>query len=435
MGTFMRISPVLAVIVRRLQLQLRSATWWGASILMAVVFSAAAYRSVRLFDIDSASFEADQSRHSDEASRFPQTYSQVTVSVDRAPAPLRLLLRGSEDTFAACVTTYGRFHVTSFRGRDTESRYGKTAFVFDPATVLGILGSLLAIVLGSSTVAREREEGTLQLTLTYPCRRSAILFGEHVATLITVAIPILTCTLLLIAYAAMSQRLVLDRSLLLELCSFIALCLLVSSTFSGLGLLVATVVRRPATAVSVAFAVWAILVFAYPMVLPTVVALVQPAEPSASSLLTADTLAEYDLTPVADAGAGAIDDRNLRVRLAQARVRDSLAAASPYSLFILGVEDTFGSGADASRAFLEQVRAVESVFRRWQDAVLTRYPDRANTYNPTDPPLDLDGLPSNQVERSGSSSKVAIVVLLLLTWNLAFTIATQVRFRTYDARA
>jgi len=167
----MTIAPLIAVVTRRLQLQLRSVTWWGASVLMFIVFAAAAYRSIRLFDIDRATFEADQARHADEASRFPQTYSQLSLSIDREPAPLRLLLRGNEDAFAASVTTYGKFRPTAFRGRDTRSSSENSVFLLDPAMVLGLLGSLLAIVLASSTVVREREEGTLQLTLTYPCRR------------------------------------------------------------------------------------------------------------------------------------------------------------------------------------------------------------------------------------------------------------------------
>ncbi|HSY47183.1 MAG TPA: ABC transporter permease [Thermoanaerobaculia bacterium] len=431
----MTIAPLIAVVTRRLQLQLRSVTWWGASVLMFAVFAAAAYRSVPLFDMDRATFESDQARHADEASGLPQTYSRLSLSIDREPAPLRLLLRGSEDAFAASVTTYGRFRPTAFRGRDTRSSYESSLFLVDPAMVLGLLGSLLAIVLASSTVVREREEGTLQLTLTYPCRRSTILFGEHLATLLIVATPMLGCTLVFLAFAAVSERLRLDGPVLLQVAQFLGLCILLASAFSGLGLLVATTVRRPTTAITIAFALWVFLVFAYPIVLPSIAALVRPVEPSASSLAAADTLAEYDLVRRAnDVSTSAAEQDELRGHLAQADLHDSLALVSPYSVFIIGVETATGTGTAACRAFLQTVQTAASQFRRWQDGMLSRYPDRATWYDPANPPLDLTGLPPNQTERSGLSGRSAPAALILLVWNALFIVVTQVQFARYDAR-
>lgn len=433
----MSIVPLSAVVVRRLRLQVRSVTWWGASVLMAVVFAAAAYRSVRLFDADRATFEADQAHHAEDAGRFPQTYSQLSLSIDRAPAPLRLLLRGREDAFAACVTTYGRFRPTEFRGRDTRSA-APGAFLLDPATVVGLLGSLLALILASSTVVREREEGTLQLVLTYPCRRSTLLLGEHLATVLVVAAPMIACTLAFVLVAAASDRLEVDAPLVLELTQFLALCVLLASVFAALGLLIATMSRRPATAIAAAFAVWVVLAFVYPLAVPAVIALVRPVEPSPASLAAADTLAEYDLTPPQGpdgSGAGA-DAAELRGHIAQAGLRDSLAALSPYALFTFGAETATGTGTDACRTFLQTVQTAAAQFRRWQDDVVAHYPDRVTTYNAADPtPLDTAGLMPNQVAPSGRAGRTALVVLLLLAWDGLVTIATRVRFARYDARA
>jgi Cu-processing system permease protein len=403
---------------------------------MAVVFAAAAYRSVRLFDVDRATFEADQARHAEDAARFPQTYSQLSVSIDRAPAPLRLLLRGSEDAFAACVTTYGRFRPAEFRGRDTRSSTA-SATLLDPAMVLGLLGSLLALILASSTVVRDREEGTLQLVLTYPCRRSTLLLGEHLATVLTVAAPMVACTITFVVVAATSGRLQLDGAVLLALAQFVALCVLLSSVFSGLGLLIATISHRPATAVTWAFAIWVVLAFAFPLAMPSVIGLTRPVAPSPESLAAADTLAAYDLTPPqgTDGGGAGADDDELRGHVAQATLRDSLAAFSPYALFILGVEASTGTGTDACRTFLDTVQTAMAQFRRWQDGVIAKYPDRVMTYNPADPPLDTAGLLPNQVAPAGRAGRIAVVVLLLIIWNGVFTVATQARFARYDARA
>jgi ABC-type transport system involved in multi-copper enzyme maturation permease subunit len=430
----MSAGPLLVVIARRLQLQVRSVTWWGASVLMAVVFAAAAYRSIRLFDVDRATFEADQARHAEEASRFPQTYSQLSLSIDRAPAPLRLLFRGSEDAFAACVTTYGRFRPAEYRGRDTRSS-APSAFLLDPAMVVGLLGSLLALILTSSTVVREREEGTLQLVLTYPCPRSTLLLGEHVATVLTVAAPMVGCTLAFELFAAASDRQQLDSTVVLAFAQFLLLCVLLASVFAGLGLLIATMSRRPATAVTAAFAAWVVLAFAYPLAVPSVIGLVRPVAASPSSLAAADTLAEYDLTPPQGGDTGTASDADeLRGHIAQAGVRDSLAVLSPYALFVLGTETSTGTGTDACRAFLQTVQTAAVGFRRWQDGVVARYPDRATTYNPADPPLDTSGLMPSQVAPGGRTGRVASAALLLLVWNGMFTVATQIRFARYDAR-
>jgi ABC-type transport system involved in multi-copper enzyme maturation permease subunit len=431
----MSADPLLAVIARRLQLHVRSVTWWGASVLMAVVFGAAAYRSIRLFDVDRATFEADEARHAEEASRFPQTYSQLSLSIDRAPAPLRLLLRGSEDAFAACVTTYGRFRPTEYRGRDTRSS-APSAFLLDPAMVVGLLGSLLALVLTSSTVVREREEGTLQLVLTYPCPRSTVLLGEHLATILTVAAPMVSCTLAFVLFAAASGRLQLDAPVVLAFAQFLLLCVLLASVFAALGLLIATMSRRPATAVTAAFAAWVVLAFVYPLAVPSVIRLVRPVAASASSLAAADTLAEYDLTPPqgADTPGTASDADELRGHVAQAGVRDSLAVLSPYALFVLGTETSTGTGTDACRAFLQTVQTAAAEFRRWQDGMVARYPDRTTTYNPADPPVDTSGLMPSQVAPGCRTGGVASAALLLLIWNGMFTVAAQIRFARYDAR-
>jgi ABC-type transport system involved in multi-copper enzyme maturation permease subunit len=430
--------PLVAVIIKRLRVQLRTATWLCSFGLIGLVFGASALRSMGLFDLDAASFDADQIAHQETSGRIAQTYSQLVVAVDRKPAPLRLLIRGADDAFASCVVLHARFQSTTFRARQTLPAYAFGSFSFDPARVIALLGSLLALLLTTGAVAREREQGTLQVTLSYPCRRSTLLLGEYAAALVTILIPVILSLSLLVVFASVTGRIALDRDLLVPLVLFVATLVLVLSVSVSAGLLISVSVRNASTALTMGFGAWVLFGVVYPAMTPSLASLVRPVDSAVANPAGAHTLMEYAArSNNAQRGASEPRDqeREILQRITQADVHRSWSILSPYSLFVRGAEASAGTGLDGCRGFLSLVNRSESQFRRWQDDMLARYPARATTYTMGDPPLDLDGLPSNQVVRpTAQTDEAARAMLMLAVWNVVIISIAYRRFERYDAR-
>ncbi|HEV8433330.1 MAG TPA: ABC transporter permease subunit [Thermoanaerobaculia bacterium] len=422
---------------KRLQVELRSVTWFGSVLLLFLVFGAAAVRSIGLFDLDSAAFDTDQVKHQNDADAVFQTYSQLSVAVDRQPAPLRLLIRGGEDAFASCAVTGGRFRPTSFRSRQTAPPSAQGAFSFDPARVIALLGSLTALLVTSGTIAREREEGTLQVVLTYPCRRSVVLLGEHLAALLATILPVIASVAGLIAFAAATGRIHLDGETLGALAGVLAMLVLLLSAAVAAGLFISASTRNAATAITASFVVWVVFAVLSPAAASSLVTLVQPVDvapsnPASSATLMQYSLGSYELKHRDQERAG----REGLQRIRQADLYGAMTTSSPYMLFVSGAEAASGTGIDAYKAFLSRVHDTESQFVRWEDGMLAQYPERATTYNAGDFPIDLGGIPQNQVFVAGGilGGGVAQRLLMMLIWNAALLFAAYQRFARYDAR-
>ncbi len=431
------IDGLRAVVRKRLQVELRSVTWFGSVLLLVLVFSAAAVRSINLFDLDSAAFDADQVAHQNDADSIFQTYSQLSVAIDRAPAALRLLIRGGEDAFASCAVNGGRFRATSFRSRQSAPPYAQGAFSFDPARVIALLGSLTALLVTSGTIAREREDGTLQVVLTYPCRRSVVLLGEHLAALVAIVLPVLVSIAGLIAFAIATGRIHLDTATFGALAGLLAMLVLLLSAAVAAGLFISASTRNAATAITTAFVVWVVFAVLSPAAASSVVPLVQPVDVAPSNPASSATLMQYALGSHAvtrrDQGRSG---RESLQRIRQAELYGAVATASPYTLFVSGAEAASGTGIDAYKAFLTRVHETESQFLRWEDTAIAQYPERATTYRAGDFPIDTGGMPPNQVFVPGGilSSGVASRLFMMLIWNAALLMLAYERFARYDAR-
>ena len=413
----MHMTALWGVIARRLQLHLGSVTWLLTVILIVVLFATSARRSTTLFDLDAAALDAD--RHSVESDRMFHVYSEIRVAVDRAPAPLRLLAPGLDDALPTCATVRGQFGPTTMRGRQMTPAPGPLSL--DPAQVLGLFGSLLALLVTCGTVGSEREQGTLQLVLTYPVRRSVVLLGEFIAAMLLVLVPVVLCVVALLTVAGATGRLVLDGDVLTGAGVFILTLALLISTAAGTGLLIASSARTSATGLTIGLFVWALFAVIYPAVAPSLSRLAAPVDAIVTSG-SSDTLTKYWRKPRATTDARDVE-RSLQQRLLQADVYQRLTYLSPVSLYVAASEMTAGTSVSSYRAFLTSIERV------------AENPTRGTMYSMSDPPLDITGLPSNQVTAVNPPiADAASPILVLALWNLALFGAAHVRFARYDPR-
>ena len=179
------------------------------------------------------------------------------------PRPLSIFAKGLEDSLTRSfeVSTTG----TEVRAGQAE---GNVIFGFFPtpdlAYIVKVVLSLVALLFGFDAVSREKEEGTLKLTLANAVSRSSLLLGKWAGNFLSLAVPFLLVTGLGLALMSFDPDLRLSPPELGRFLLILAAGLVYVALFLSLGLLVSSLVRRSATSLVVLLLVWAALVFVLP---------------------------------------------------------------------------------------------------------------------------------------------------------------------------
>jgi ABC-type transport system involved in multi-copper enzyme maturation permease subunit len=179
------------------------------------------------------------------------------------PRPLSIFAKGLEDSLTRSfeVSTTG----TEVRAGQAE---GNVIFGFFPtpdlAYIIKVVLSLVALLFGFDAVSREKEEGTLKLTLANAVSRSSLLLGKWAGNFLSLAAPFLLVTGLGLALMSFDPDLRLSPPELGRFVLILAAGLVYVALFLSLGLLVSSLVRRSATSLVVLLLVWAALVFVLP---------------------------------------------------------------------------------------------------------------------------------------------------------------------------
>ena len=145
---------------------------------------------------------------------------------------------------------------------------GNVIFAFFPtpdlAYIIKVVLSLVALLFGFDAVSREKEAGTLKLTLANAVSRSALLLGKWAGNFLSLAVPFLLVTGLGLAVMSFDADLRLSPAGLGRFALILAAGLVYIALFLSLGLLVSSLVRRSATSLVVLLLVWSVLVFVLP---------------------------------------------------------------------------------------------------------------------------------------------------------------------------
>ena len=179
------------------------------------------------------------------------------------PQPLSIFAKGLEDSLTRSfeVATTG----TEVRAGQAS---GNVIFGFFPtpdlAYIIKVVLSLVALLFGFDAVSREKEEGTLKLTLANAVSRSSLLLGKWAGNFLSLAVPFLLAAGLGLTLMSFDPDLRLSGPELGRLVLILAAGLVYIALFLSLGLLVSSLVRRSATSLVVLLLVWAALVFVLP---------------------------------------------------------------------------------------------------------------------------------------------------------------------------
>jgi ABC-type transport system involved in multi-copper enzyme maturation permease subunit len=151
--------------------------------------------------------------------------------------------------------------------------FGKMDFLF----VAGVVLSLLAILFTFDSITREKEQGTLRLSLSNPVPRHHLLIGKYLGNFITFLIPFILAFLIGVIILVLSGILPLFQAgNLLRLLSILGIVLIFLSVFFNLGLMVSTLCRRSFIAQIILLFIWVLFVFVVPRVSGMVAGILKP---------------------------------------------------------------------------------------------------------------------------------------------------------------
>ena len=213
----------------------------------------------------------------------PQTtvYQHVYVTVFCAPQPLHILSRGMVEGRGL----WGWFNAGEYRRG--LARFGSgymddllaVLVRADFTSVVGLVLTFLAVVLGFDCICGEREQGTLRLLLSHSVTRAQVVTAKLAGGVISLLIPLAVayCGSLLILLANPDVVLSGDDWMRLLLL-FVLSALLLSLVFS-LSAMVSACVRSPATSLIVCLFGWLVAGIGYVNALPAIARYALPYPP------------------------------------------------------------------------------------------------------------------------------------------------------------
>jgi len=189
------------------------------------------------------------------------------VRVRQKPNPLKVFVRGMEDTNGAAV------QVNAYNPVQIESSKKLNPMVplfpaMDFQYFVGVIMSLLAIVFAYDAVCGEKEHGTLRLMLSYSVPRDKVLLGKWIGGYAALIIPFLLAVISAAAVVLVQSSERLSGDQWLKLASICGLALVYVAAMYSIALWVSTLTARASTSVMVLITIWMILVLAIPNLSP-----------------------------------------------------------------------------------------------------------------------------------------------------------------------
>ena len=189
---------MLATLIRKELLAIRKELLANLlTMRLAVALAFSVLLTVLTAFIGSLEYSHNWDRYELERQKYEQKISEVTVwnqlepMLFVAPQPLSILSRGLSDGAGAHYTVFLHWmSVTPHPITTADTDLMQSLVRIDFTTVVAILLSFLAIVLGYDAICGERERGTLQLLLANSVPRSTVVLGKLIGGLLSIWIPL-----------------------------------------------------------------------------------------------------------------------------------------------------------------------------------------------------------------------------------------------------
>lgn len=255
---------------------------FSGSLLLAVGLSVlTAYANTIDFNLRYEHYR-DEVRRAQERLDSATVYgAQALPTVQLPPKVLSIFSRGVDGSVGS--TVFLRLDEVptspfwSYGSRD--SHLMKSLGQMDFATVVALLVSFLAAILGYDAICGEGEDGTLRQLLSQPLPRVQLLLGKLVGGSLTLALPVAAGFLVSVAVLLANSAAPLAGEDGLRLLLFLALTCLFVVQVHGLSVLVSALTYRRATALTICLFGWLAGAVVYPSALPSVARHAVPVSP------------------------------------------------------------------------------------------------------------------------------------------------------------
>ncbi|MDR0794695.1 MAG: ABC transporter permease, partial [Tannerella sp.] len=195
-----------------------------------------------------------------------RVYSQVRPTIVVPPVPLSIFSRGISEQIGNTVRIQlGEYPLLPSGNTATRDNPLLNAFFsIDFATVIAILMSLLALVFSYDLFTRERENGTLKVTLANGISRPAFLTGKMLGIVITLVPILLFCFLLGVFVVLLSPSIQFSATDWGGVALLFLSSLLYMVVFILLGMFISTKAQRSSTSIVVSLLSWIWFLFLMP---------------------------------------------------------------------------------------------------------------------------------------------------------------------------
>ena len=227
--------------------------------------------------IGSVDFSTNLDSYDKESSSLQKRNSEATVyqAVDPSilvpPMPLSVLSRGNVSTSGQGVWFgLGYVPISSWSLSDAVSRMMRVLVQIDFSTVVALLLSFLAVVLGFDSICGERQRGTLKEMLSNSVPRGHVVFAKLVGGIVSLCVPFTLAFVvsLLIMGANPDIQLTGDDWIRLGVLFGLS-CLFLGQVFS-LSLMVSSLTRDASTALTICLFGWLVGGIGYVSFLPSI---------------------------------------------------------------------------------------------------------------------------------------------------------------------
>ncbi len=378
------------VVVKRCRLSLRNGWFlaaWVVTVVLATLVVAVGWLD---FQEREGLFTASRNGRVVRAEEA-NVYASVEIGLDRPPAVLGLISRGTGEELGSSATIRGRFGATELTRRSRSAAVLGDHSSGDLLYVLAQVLGFVCIFFAHGVVNGERLDGTLRQQLAYGLPRARLILGEFLGGWLTAAVP------LVLVFAGFTLWTVVGGPQLapdepLRLLLLFGLVLLYSALWIAVALALSVTCRQTGTSLLLGLLFWVFTAVLYPSLAAWTAEKIAPLDPVLLARTDSASVQPSEDERVGAERLGANHGlRNDRSR--QHRLYRNLASLLPVTALLDAGTLLATTSVDDHLRFLAEVDRAEQAMLRWQEEIVARYPDRVRSYSWGQPPLDLGSLP------------------------------------------
>jgi ABC-type transport system involved in multi-copper enzyme maturation permease subunit len=195
----------------------------------------------------------------------------IGVQIFRKPQILSTLVQGRDRELGSRIEInylHLPIQTSGYMGEfaSQHHRYVSGFTSVDFAFVVRVVMSLMVIFLAYNSIAEERVQGTLRLTLANPLPRGHLLLGKFLGGLFVVLGSLTIATLVAVLVLVLHPAISVNRDTSIRILGMWGISALYLGAFFTLSLMISTIFNRPSVALLVLLQVWVVIIVIYPNV-------------------------------------------------------------------------------------------------------------------------------------------------------------------------